>query len=36
MQCILSTLYLKKFKRGPLEVLLRMWTNFSWSGRPKA
>ncbi|MEL3960252.1 DUF418 domain-containing protein [Lysinibacillus endophyticus] len=36
LQCILSTLYLKKFKRGPLEVLLRMWTNFSWSGRPKA
>ncbi|MCP1143761.1 hypothetical protein NKR20_03410 [Lysinibacillus endophyticus] len=29
-------MYLKKFKRGPLEVLLRMWTNFSWSGRPKA
>ncbi|MEL4024118.1 DUF418 domain-containing protein [Lysinibacillus endophyticus] len=36
LQCILSTLYLKKFKRGPLEVLLRMWTNFSWSGKLKA
>ena len=35
IQCILSTLYLKKFKRGPLEVLLRMWTNCSWSGKPK-
>ncbi|SOB91451.1 uncharacterized protein SAMN05880501_101311 [Ureibacillus xyleni] len=36
LQCVLSSLYLKKFKRGPLEVLLRIWTNFSWNGKPKA
>lgn len=35
LQCITSTIYLKKFKRGPLEVILRMWTNFSWNGKAK-
>ncbi|MFP3918545.1 DUF418 domain-containing protein [Lysinibacillus telephonicus] len=35
LQCFASTLYLKKFKRGPLEVILRMWTNFSLSGKTK-
>lgn len=35
LQCIGSTIYLKKFKRGPLELILRMWTNFSWSGKAK-
>ena len=35
LQCILSIVYLKKFKRGPFEALLRMWTNWSWTGRIK-
>lgn len=35
LQCFASTLYLKKFKRGPLEVILRMWTNFSFNGKTK-
>ncbi|WP_346235430.1 DUF418 domain-containing protein [Lysinibacillus telephonicus] len=35
LQCFASTLYLKKLKRGPLEVILRMWTNFSLSGKTK-
>ena len=34
-QCIISSFYLKKFNRGPLELLLRIWTNFSWNGKPK-
>lgn len=35
-QCFISTIYLKKFKRGPLELLLRIVTNFSWNGRVKS
>ena len=34
-QCFVSTMYLKTFKRGPVEVLLRIWTNFSWNGKVK-
>ncbi len=33
LQCVCSTLYMKRFKRGPAEQLMRMWTNWSWSGR---
>lgn len=32
VQCVFSHWYLKLFHRGPLEFILRMWTNFSWSG----
>jgi len=35
VQCVFSHWYLKYFRRGPLEFTLRMWTNFSWSGRVK-
>lgn len=35
MQCLISTLYLKKFRRGPLEIIMRIWTNFSWNGSVK-
>jgi uncharacterized protein len=35
LQCVFSTLYMKRFKRGPVETLLRMWTNWSWSGRTR-
>ncbi|MGE7673997.1 DUF418 domain-containing protein [Lysinibacillus sp. NPDC094403] len=35
VQCIGSVLYLKKFKRGPFEQALRMWTNWSIDGRLK-
>ncbi|MFJ8263162.1 DUF418 domain-containing protein [Rummeliibacillus sp. NPDC094406] len=33
IQGYISTLYLKKFKRGPLEIILRIVTNFSWNGK---
>lgn len=33
IQCYVSTIYLKTFKRGPVETLLRIWTNFSWNGQ---
>lgn len=33
LQCYISTIYLKTFKRGPVETLLRIWTNFSWNGK---
>lgn len=32
-QAAASYYYLQKFKRGPIETLLRIWTNFSWDGR---
>ncbi|WP_338753709.1 DUF418 domain-containing protein [Bacillus sp. FJAT-52991] len=32
LQAVGSHYYLKSFKRGPVEQLLRMWTNFSWDG----
>ncbi|QDQ00432.1 DUF418 domain-containing protein [Lysinibacillus fusiformis] len=35
LQCIFSITYLKKFKRGPFETALRIWTNWSWSGQTK-
>ncbi len=35
IQLFVSPLYLKQFRYGPVERLLRMWTNFSWSGSPK-
>lgn len=35
LQCIGSYYYLKVFKRGPLEMILRMGTNLSWSGHMK-
>ncbi|GED60776.1 DUF418 domain-containing protein [Brevibacillus formosus] len=34
-QLFLSPLYLKRFRYGPVERLLRMWTNFSFSGKAK-
>ncbi len=34
-QCVFSHWYLKYLRRGPLEFILRMWTNFSWNGRVK-
>ncbi|MGE7842607.1 DUF418 domain-containing protein [Lysinibacillus sp. NPDC093712] len=33
LQCVLSIAYFKKFKRGPFEAALRIWTNWSWNGR---
>jgi len=35
LQCIFSLAYLKKFKRGPFETILRIWTNWSWNGQIK-
>ncbi|MFF5994782.1 DUF418 domain-containing protein [Lysinibacillus sp. KU-BSD001] len=35
LQCYVSTAYLKRFHRGPVEILLRIWTNFSWNGKVK-
>ncbi|MFF2796096.1 DUF418 domain-containing protein [Lysinibacillus xylanilyticus] len=35
VQCIGSVVYLKKFKRGPFEQALRMWTKWSIDGRLK-
>ncbi|WP_342599763.1 DUF418 domain-containing protein [Psychrobacillus sp. FSL H8-0483] len=35
LQCVCSTLYLKMFRRGPLEHILRIGTNFSWNGSVK-
>jgi len=35
LQCIVSIIYLKRWKRGPFEAVLRIWTNWSWSGRIK-
>ena len=33
VQAVASHYYLRRFSRGPVETLLRMWTNFSWDGR---
>lgn len=33
IQCVASHFYLRIFKRGPLEVLLRIGTNWSWNGK---
>ncbi|AQX56220.1 hypothetical protein BC359_19275 [Priestia flexa] len=35
IQLVSSLLYLRKFKVGPVEQLLRMWTNLSWIGKAK-
>ena len=35
LQCVFSVYYLKRFKRGPCESVLRMWTNWSLNGRIK-
>ncbi|MFJ7982477.1 DUF418 domain-containing protein [Lysinibacillus xylanilyticus] len=35
LQCIFSLAYLRKFKRGPFETILRIWTNLSWNGQIK-
>ncbi|MGN7360625.1 DUF418 domain-containing protein [Paenibacillus sp. SAF-054] len=34
-QLFASGWYLKHFRSGPVERILRMWTNFSLSGKPK-
>ncbi|RAP28434.1 hypothetical protein C2W64_04868 [Brevibacillus laterosporus] len=34
LQVAASFLYLKHFSYGPIEKLLRIWTYFSWSGKP--
>lgn len=31
-QCLFSVLYMKKYKRGPFEYVLRVITNWSWKG----
>ncbi|GAB6419771.1 DUF418 domain-containing protein [Bacillus luti] len=36
IQCFISSLYLKKYKYGPLEKLLRKWTYWSWKTTFKA
>lgn len=35
MQCVFSLFYLKRFKRGPFETVLRVWTNWSLNGQIK-
>lgn len=35
IQLIGSYMYVQKFQTGPVEKLLRIWTNFSWNGKPK-
>ncbi|MDM5246014.1 MULTISPECIES: DUF418 domain-containing protein [unclassified Lysinibacillus] len=35
LQCVFSLAYLKRFKRGPFETVLRVWTNWSWNGQLK-
>ncbi|MBH5318600.1 DUF418 domain-containing protein [Paenibacillus sp. GSMTC-2017] len=35
VQLFASVLYLKRFKIGPVEWLLRIWTYWSWNGKPK-
>lgn len=34
-QLWLSPLYLEKFRSGPVEKVLRVWTYLSWSGQPR-
>ncbi|WP_411343603.1 DUF418 domain-containing protein [Paenibacillus sp. WLX1005] len=36
LQWLLSPLYVRRYSYGPVEKLLRMWTNLSRSGQPKA
>ncbi|MGG4483124.1 DUF418 domain-containing protein [Paenibacillus illinoisensis] len=35
IQLWLSPIYLKMFRSGPLEYILRIWTYLSWRGQPK-
>lgn len=35
LQLWISPLYLKKFRSGPFEHSLRIWTYLSWKGQPK-
>lgn len=35
LQCVVSIIYLKRWKRSPFEAVFRIWTNWSWSGRIK-
>ncbi|MFF2889717.1 DUF418 domain-containing protein [Paenibacillus sp. NPDC057967] len=35
LQLLGSALYLKRFRIGPVEWLLRIWTYWSWNGKPK-
>lgn len=35
-QCVISYWYLQHFKRGPLEVLMRIGTNLTWNGRVRS
>lgn len=35
IQLWLSPIYLKKFRCGPVEQLLRIWTYLSWRGQPR-
>ncbi|WP_040924857.1 DUF418 domain-containing protein [Saccharibacillus kuerlensis] len=35
VQLWLSPLYLKRFKTGPVEKVLRIWTYLSWKGQPR-
>lgn len=35
VQLWLSPLYLKKFRSGPVEYVLRIWTYLSWRGQPR-
>ncbi|WP_440119586.1 DUF418 domain-containing protein [Paenibacillus sp. QZ-Y1] len=35
IQLWLSPLYLKKFRNGPVEYVLRIWTYLSWKGQPR-
>ncbi|WP_397331937.1 DUF418 domain-containing protein [Paenibacillus illinoisensis] len=35
IQWWLSPLYLKKFRSGPVEYLLRIWTYLFWKGQPR-
>ncbi|MFD1886503.1 DUF418 domain-containing protein [Paenibacillus wenxiniae] len=36
LQWLLSPLYLRRYSYGPVEKLLRMWTNLSRNGQPRA
>lgn len=35
IQLWLSPLYLKRFRVGPVEMMLRIWTYLSWKGQPR-
>ncbi|MNI87831.1 hypothetical protein D3C73_1450620 [compost metagenome] len=35
LQLWISPLYLKRFRSGPVEHMLRIWTYLSWKGQPR-